>query len=103
MVREVRSGYVFLDLERLREIEENVYFYLLIDYNVKTEQGYLSAETQYIGDCKLFLYKPLSTVHHKEPMGRGTTGVVSIRKNPEWKDPPPNSAIELVLKALCAQ
>ena len=103
MVREVSSGYVFVDLERIRKKDDgNIYFYALSDYNVKTKTGYLSAETYYAGDCKLFLYKPLTTVHHKEPMGRGT-GVVSNRKNPGWDMPPVNSAIERVLKAVCAQ
>ena len=103
MVREVSSGYVFVDLERIRKEDDgNVYFYGLIDYNVKTKTGYLSAETYYAGKCKYFMYKSLTTVHHKEAMGRGT-GVVSNRKDPEWDHPHVNSGIGRVLKAVCAQ
>ena len=68
-----------MDLQRIRKVDEYIYFYDLIDYYVQSKSGYLSAETYGIGDCKLFRYKFLTTVHHKEPMGRGT-GVVSNRK-----------------------
>jgi hypothetical protein len=90
----------YVDFERIRKVNEYVYWWDLQDYLKPTANGRVSGETYNQGDCKLFRYKFLSFSHHKEPMGGGTPDSSNL-KNPEWEYPHPNSSIETILKTVC--
>ena len=51
-------------------------------------------------DCKLFKFKTLSMVFHKQSMGKGT-GEPLNSKNSEWIYPPPNSIVETIMNKVC--
>ena len=97
------SGTTFyVDFERIRKHDGYVYWWELGDYLRPTPEGILSGKIYKQGDCKLFRLKRLSGSFHKEPMGRGTGDSPPIPESmKDWKYPPPNSTIEIVLKTVC--
>lgn len=91
----------YIDFEGLRKIDGYVYWWILSDILHPTLQGHLSSRTYNQGDCKLFRVKYLSWAFHTEPMGGGASSSGGPI-NPEWNYPPPNSAMESMLKAVCS-
>ena len=92
----------YIDVERIRKVDGYVYWWELNDYPKPITGGLLSAKIYHQGDCKLFRYKTLSYVYHKQPMGRDGDGGGNNPKNPEWRYPSPNSTNESILKLVCA-
>ena len=90
----------YVDFERIRKHGGYVYFWYLIDY-LKPQHGDLSAKTYNQGDCKLFRFKGLSDSYHTQSMGEGTPSTTSNTPDKDWKYPPPDSAIEHILKKVC--
>jgi hypothetical protein len=101
-VGESSGGTFYVDFEKIRKVDGYVYYWTLTDNLKPTNTGTLSSKIYHQGDCKLFRYKYLSFSHHKEPMGGGT-GKTSNPKNPDWRYPPPNSAMETILKSVCSR
>ena len=91
----------YVDFERIRKHDGYIYYWQLIDILKPTESRFLSAKRYFQGDCKLFRFKILSYVFHKQPMGRDV-GETSNKKNPEWRYPHPGSADETVLREVCS-
>ena len=100
--KSVNGDTFYVDFERIRKHGGYVYFWGLSDYLKPTEQGHSSGKVYNQGDCKLFRYKSLSFVHHKQAMGRDT-GDSNSPKNPQWEYPSPNSPIETILKKVCSR
>ena len=99
----VKSGNTYyVDFERIRKHDGYVYWWTLGDFLKPDKDGDLSGQSYYQGDCKLFRYKELSTVGHKQPMGRDT-GKSYNRKNPEWEYASPNSVSETMLRKVCSR
>ena len=92
----------YVDFERIRKVDGYVYWWELVDLLKPDNDGKLSAKLYNQGDCKLFRFKLLSVLEHKEPMGGGT-GETFTPKNPEWNYPPPNSVMETNLKTVCSR
>jgi len=92
----------YVDFERIRKHGGYVYFWELSDYLKPSKYGILSGNAYKQGDCKLFRFKFLSYVYHKQPMGRGP-GDSNSPKNPEWVYPSPNSVDEFILKSVCSR
>ena len=92
----------YVDFGKIRRHDGYVYFWQLEDYLEPTKYGILSNKKYNKGDCKLFRYKSLSSVVHKQPMGRGWWRT-SPRKKPEWKYPQSDTVIELILKEVCSK
>ena len=99
------SGDVFyVDFERIRKHGGYVYWWELSDYLKPTSGGDLSDKMYNQGDCKLFRFKTLSYVFHKELMGGGTGRVVEPgAKHKGWQYPIPGSSGENILKRVCSQ
>jgi hypothetical protein len=92
----------YVDFGRIRKHDGFVYYWTLLDYLKPNKYGTLSSKIYKQGDCKLFRFKSLSFVHHKQPMGGGT-GDGNSPKNPEWRYPSPNSVNEILLKSVCSR
>ena len=92
---------IYVDFERIRKHDGFVYYWSLIDY-LKPRLGDLSAKTYWQGDCKLFRYKRMTASYHTQPMGEGTPSSSGALKNQKWKYPPPDSAVEIMLKQVCS-
>jgi hypothetical protein len=92
----------YTDFDRIKKRGDYVYFWQLRDYLNPTKYGILSSKIYNQGDCKLFRYKILSTVFHKQPMGRGWWRT-SPQKKPKWKYPSPKSIEEVNLKSVCSR
>ena len=92
----------YVDFERIRKVDGFVYYWELGDYLKPSPEGHLSGKRYHQGDCKLFRYKSLSSVVHKQPMGRGWWRT-SPQKKPEWIYPSLGSVAEVVLKKICSR
>lgn len=90
----------YVDFSRIKKHGGYVYYWRLSDFLKPTEHGDLSARVYHQVDCKLFRFKRLSYVFHKQPMGKGIP-VSNNPKNPDWDYSPPNSIDEEVLQAVC--
>ena len=101
-VSENVHGTFYVDFERIRKVDGYIYFWWLSDLLKPDKYGNLSYKSYNQGDCKLFRVKILSEIYYKQPMGRGTFKENTF-KNPQWKYPPPNSAIETILKSVCSR
>ena len=96
----VNTGDTFyVDFDRIRKHEGYIYFWVLHDYLKPITNNNLSAKNYKQGDCKLFRYKDLSWIFHKEPMGGG----IGNPETPDnkWRYPSPNSVNEGILKSVC--
>ena len=96
---DTKGNTFYVDFERIRKVDGYVYFWDLADF-LKPINKYLSAKLYRQGDCKLFRYKDLMVIWHKNNMGRGTSD--NFTPPEKWKYPPPNSTIEIVLSAVCS-
>jgi hypothetical protein len=92
----------YVDFERIRKHDGFVYFWQLQDLLKPTKHGILSENLYTQADCKLFRYKVLSFVFHKQRMGQDTGERVSPKK-PEWNYPPPDTVDETILKSVCSR
>ena len=92
----------YVDLDRIRKHSGYVYYWDLTDRS-KPQNGTLSSKVYVEADCKLFRFNPLSFSFHKEPMGRGTSELVSPPTKKVWQYPPPNSVAESTLNKVCSQ
>ena len=72
------------------------------DLKQRHKDGELSRRTRNEYDCKQERYKTLSISEHSGPMASGTTLISGI-PNSSWRDIPPGSIGEAVLKIVCAQ
>ena len=102
VIKNVNGTTFYVDFERIRKHGGYVYWWTLGDYLRPSKPGDLSDKIYRQGDCKLFRFMNLSYSHHKNPMGEGTGDVSEpVKESQGWKYPPPNSAIEKVLKSVC--
>ena len=100
----VEGDTYYVDFKRIRLHDGFVYYWVLSDYLKSTPYGDLSTKVYNQGDCELFREKILSFSFHKEPMGSGSGDIQEpVKEYQGWKDPPPNSVTETILKAVCAQ
>ena len=92
----------YVDFDRIRKHDGYVYFWSLSDYLKPDKDGDLSEKVYNQGDCKLFRYKYLGGSFHKEPMGRSSGDSPPIPESMKgWYYPPPNTAMENILKTVC--
>ncbi len=102
VITNVSGDTFYVDFESIRKHDGHVYWWDLTDYFEPSELGVSSAKTYLQGDCKVFRYKWLSLSFHREPMGGGTSEVIKLnKKDKKWRDPPPPSSEELILKSIC--
>ena len=100
VVKGVESGDTFyVDFDRIRKVDGFVYYWELIDY-LKPQYGDFSYRGYQQGDCKLFRKRELSYSFYTQPFAEGTPSP-STNKPSEWLYPPPNSANESTLNAVC--
>ena len=96
----VERSKIYVDFDRIRKVDGYVYYWELVDLLKPDKDGDLSYKSYRQGDCKLFRTKYVVASFHKEPMGGGAG---DVDNKPKWKYPPPNSSIEIVLKAVCSR
>ncbi len=91
----------YIDFERIRNVDGYVYYWELGDYaKPMTDMMLLSSKRYIQADCKLFRYKVLTYVYHKQPMGRDS-GETSEPTNNDWRYPPPSTIMENMLTEAC--
>ena len=94
----------YVDFERIRKHDGFVYYWTMGDYLKPTSQGYLSNQSYYQGDCKVFREKTLTEHYFMDQMGRGTRTIWNLTEGQrQWMFPPPGSAMEVILKLVCSR
>jgi hypothetical protein len=101
VTEDVKRNTYYVDFERIKKVDGNVYFWDLTDLLKPNEDGDLSYKSYFQGDCKLFRVKILSQSKHNQPMGGGTGHI--LNKPDKWRYPSPESTIELILKSVCSR
>ena len=97
------KGSIYVDFERIRKVDGNVFYWQLGDF-LEPAEGFLSITMYRQLDCNLFRFKTLSWSFHKEPMGGGSRKTLSVPKeHKNWNYPPPKSGNEIILEAVCSR
>jgi len=89
----------YFDTERIRQVDGDIYFWLLWNGSKPDEYGDLSYTSYMQGDCKIFREKYLSLSYYKGPMGTGSNQSGKFDSN--WVYPSPNTWAEINLKTVC--
>ena len=92
----------YVDFERIKKNDGYLYWWNLRDFLKPTEYDDLSYKTYIQGDCHMFRFEILAESLHIQPMGKGTPSASSNKPEQEWHYPYPNSAMEIILKSVCA-
>ena len=91
----------FVDFERNKKNGDHLYYWQLSNY-LKPFHGKSSAVSYNQADCNLFRFKTLQVTFFTEQMGHGESKVPhEDAMEYKWVYPPPKSASESVLKAIC--
>ena len=98
-----KNGHTFfVNMERLKEDKDFIYFWQLINYKEKDEYGDMSAKIYVQGECETFKFKWLKVSYHKMYMGRD---YVKPGKPSDlvsgWQFPITNSTSYTVLDHVC--
>ena len=97
---ENNKGTVFyIDLERIRYVDGQTYFWTLADYKKPLPQGSLSHKSYNQAECRKFRYKHITFSFYKKEMGKGPENSIDPSQN--WIYPSPESVNEYLLEAAC--
>ncbi|MDA8887858.1 hypothetical protein N9I25_01980 [Hellea sp.] len=94
------KGTYYVDTDRIRNNDSNVYWWELQDLLKPEQVVVLSISAYNQGDCEVFRHKVLSFIIYEQPMGEGS-GEPYSPPDPEWVYPSPNSVDEIILKQVC--
>ena len=92
----------YLDFERIRKVDNLIYFWVLTDNPKIDEYGELSTITYREGDCRLFRDRDLDVRGFTGNMGKG----IMKQYKPETKEfetPFPKTVNERILNVICNQ
>ena len=104
-VSETVSIYKYIDPETIRRDGNFRKVWEINDFKQRKKNGELSARMRSDYDCKQEIYRFLSISHHSEPMSGGTTlySVDFSRLPDDWREIPPETPSETVLRIVCAK
>ena len=98
VTKNIDGSKYFVDFDRIRERKGYVYYWTLGDLSKPTGQWF-SVRTYNKGDCEQFRDKVITVTVFKGQMGEGES--LTDNDEREWKYPPPDSSMEVVLKTVC--
>ena len=94
------SGTYYIDSEKIREGNRNVYWWSLSDYKTPNSYGDMSSKVYNETDCEIFRTRYLTGDFYEQPMGMGNF-VNETPDNPKWTYPSPGSSKECLTKYIC--
>jgi len=97
----VNGTVLYIDRDKIKEHNDYVYFWRLLDYLKPTKLGDISSKVYIQADCGVNRYKHLSFIFYKQQMGEGE-GEQQNPVNTEWQYPPPGSGSESLLDYACS-
>ena len=101
-ITEIVDGHVFyVDKDSIKEHNGSVYFWSLVDYPIPNDNGTMSSQSYYQGDCNLKRDKTLSFSFYKKSMGKGESN--SFTPPEKWRYLPSSSASLSILNYVCDQ
>ncbi|ALE02667.1 surface-adhesin E family protein [Candidatus Pseudothioglobus singularis] len=99
-VGESTAGYVaYYEIDTVKEHGGYVYYWVMLDYLIPTEDGDMSASRYLQGECEVGRVKTLSMIFYKQPMGKGESE--TYNPPPEWDYPAPGSLLGVTTNYVC--
>jgi hypothetical protein len=92
---------LFVDFERIKKHDGYIFWWYLANYIKPIKHGIWSLKAYVQGDCDQLRYKIFSDFPYKKPMGKGTASLSTNMPDKKWRNAPPNSSTEKLLKAVC--
>lgn len=92
----------YIDPQSIRQDGNHVRVWEIQNLKQQSKKGELSRRARMEYDCKQERNRILSISTHSGPMASGTT-LVDAEGNRKWVDIPPGTAVETVLKIVCAK
>ena len=102
-VEETDNIYVYIDPSTIRKDGNLRKVWQIHDLKKRHKDGELSRRFRMEYDCKNERYKFLSISDHSGQMASGTILLQNLVEETKWTDIPPKSAVETVLKIVCAK
>ena len=94
-----RTVISYIDIDRIREIDGEVYYWQLQDHSIETETGAISYVAYYKVDCDLMRSQRLSLRSYSGRMGTGDFTEDNLPS--PWRFHYPDSVGETLLKFVC--
>ena len=94
------NGKAYIDTETIRKDGNLVRVWQITNLKERHKDGELSRRFRFEYDCKQESYRFMSFSEHSEPMAGGNT-LQNGTGDGIWRDLPPNSVGEAVLKKVC--
>jgi len=95
----IANDVFYVDYDRIRFNNGNVYFWVLNDYQKPLSTGHKSSKSYMMGDCKMYRVKGLTSTFYMGQMGKGDFITSNNERN--WIYPIPNSIDDAILKFVC--
>ena len=99
-IADVKDKNFYLDFERIRNVDNLTYYWVLTDFPKVDEYGELSTITYREGNCRLFRDRDLEIRGFTKNMGKGIMKEYKP-KTKEFETPFPGTVNEEILKAIC--
>ena len=93
------TGTTFIDYERSIKAGEDIYFWILIDFDKEVQNKYFSMTIMFEGDCKIIRTKRLSVSFYEGNMGKGED--TNLPQGNEWIYPKLGTNEKIYLKNAC--
>ncbi len=100
LTRDINDNTFYLDYERIRKVDNFIYFWVLTNFSSIDKFGELSTIYYREGDCKLFRDRDLEVRGFTKSMGKG----IMKQYKPEiteFETPFPNTVNERILNVIC--
>ena len=94
------SGHVsYVDLSSIKKVDNNVFFFRLMDYVKPTNQGDLSSKIYFEVNCLDLSFRYIKDFYYKEPMGNGEYRIFD--EIGEWENNTKGSIGETTREFVC--
>ena len=102
-ISESDSATYYMDPSTIRKEGNLRKVWEIYDLKTREKDGTMSIRTRMEYDCKNERSRILASSEHSERMAKGTTTFTRSGEPTGWREIPPGSAIDFVLKIVCAK
>lgn len=98
-----KDAVYYMDYKTIRKDGNLRTMWLISDLSKRYKDGEMSRRSRYVFDCKLERYKILAMSTHSESMATGEVLFNGGEDPAGWRAIPPTTAVETILKIICAK
>lgn len=103
-INEISTEKYYIDPSTIRKDGVMRKFWALKDFKQLNSSGWMSMRFRQEYDCKEERYRGLSISSYAEPMAEGRVMFTNNFEKPDsWKDIPPGTDVEAIMKFVCTQ